>query len=145
MWARTRDTLVIVEPGTPAGYRRIIAMREQLIALGADVAAPCPHRKGCPLAPPDWCHFSQRLPRSQAHKQIKGAELAFEDEKFAYVAMSRVPAARRLARVLAQPVVGKVGNIGKTLHRGWSCHGKSAAPRQTGLRARKALALGRAR
>ena len=108
MWARARDTLVIVEPGTPAGYARIIRLREQLIAQGAHVAAPCPHDGKCPLASPDWCHFSQRLPRSQAHKQIKGAELAFEDEKFSYVALSRAPAARHPARVLAQPVVTKV-------------------------------------
>jgi ribosomal protein RSM22 (predicted rRNA methylase) len=107
MWAKTRDTLVVVEPGTPAGYARIIGLREGLIALGAHVAAPCPHEKNCPLAPPDWCHFTQRLPRSQAHKQIKGAELAFEDEKFAYVVLSRAPVARHPARVLAQPVVGK--------------------------------------
>jgi ribosomal protein RSM22 (predicted rRNA methylase) len=107
MWARTRDTLVMVEPGTPAGYARIIALREQLIAQGAHVAAPCPHEKNCPLAPPDWCHFAQRLPRSQAHKQIKGAELPFEDEKFSYVVLSRAPLAQRPARVLAQPVVGK--------------------------------------
>jgi ribosomal protein RSM22 (predicted rRNA methylase) len=107
MWARTRDTLVIVEPGTPAGYARIMTLREQLIALGAHVVAPCPHQKNCPLRQPDWCHFSQRLPRSQAHKQIKGAELAFEDEKFSYVALSRMPAARHPARVLAQPDVGK--------------------------------------
>jgi len=107
MWAKARDTLVIVEPGTSAGYARIIALRERLIAQGAHVAAPCPHDGKCPLAPPDWCHFSQRLPRSQAHKQIKGAELAFEDEKFAYVALSRTPVAQHPARVLAQPVVGK--------------------------------------
>jgi ribosomal protein RSM22 (predicted rRNA methylase) len=107
MWARTSDTLVIVEPGTPAGYARIIALREQLIARDAHVAAPCPHEKNCPLASPDWCHFSQRLPRSQAHRQIKGAELAFEDEKFSYVVLSRAPVAQRPARVLAQPVVGK--------------------------------------
>jgi ribosomal protein RSM22 (predicted rRNA methylase) len=107
MWAKTRDTLVIVEPGTPAGYARIVTLREQLIALGAHVVAPCPHEKDCPLRQPDWCHFSQRLPRSQAHKQIKGAELAFEDEKFSYVALSRMPAAWHPARVLAQPVVGK--------------------------------------
>jgi ribosomal protein RSM22 (predicted rRNA methylase) len=108
MWARTSDTLVIVEPGTPAGYARIMIVREQLIARGAHVAAPCPHQKNCPLTSPDWCHFSQRLPRSQAHKQIKGAELAFEDEKFSYVVLSRAPVAQRPARVLAQPVVTKV-------------------------------------
>ena len=89
MWAKTRDTLLIVEPGTPAGYARIIALRQQLIASGAHVAAPCPHDGKCPLAAPDWCHFTQRLPRSRAHKQIKGAELAFEDEKFTYVALTR--------------------------------------------------------
>jgi ribosomal protein RSM22 (predicted rRNA methylase) len=107
MWAKTRETLVIVEPGTPAGYARIIALRQQLIALGAQVAAPCPHDQNCPLTSPDWCHFSQRLPRSQAQKQIKGAELAFEDEKFSFVVLSRTPVARHPARVLAQPLVGK--------------------------------------
>jgi len=107
MWAATRDTLLVVEPGTPAGYARMIALREQLIAQGAHVAAPCPHEKNCPLAAPDWCHFSQRLPRSQAHKQIKAAELPFEDEKFSYVVLSRAPVARHPARVLAQPAIGK--------------------------------------
>lgn len=108
MWAKTRDTLLVVEPGTPAGHARIIALREQLIASGAHVAAPCPHDGKCPLAAPDWCHFTQRLPRSQAHKQIKGAELPFEDEKFSYVALTRTPVESHFARVLAQPVVGKV-------------------------------------
>jgi ribosomal protein RSM22 (predicted rRNA methylase) len=108
MWAKTRETLLIVEPGTPAGYTRIIALREQLIASGAHVAAPCPHDGRCPLTPPDWCHFTQRLPRLRAHKAIKGAEVPFEDEKFAYVALTRAPAAPRTARVLAQPHVTKV-------------------------------------
>jgi ribosomal protein RSM22 (predicted rRNA methylase) len=108
MWSKTRDTLLVVEPGTPAGYGRIIALREQLIAAGAHVAAPCPHDGKCPLQAPDWCHFTQRLPRSRAHKQIKGAELPFEDEKFSYVALTRAPAARHSARVLAQPVVTKI-------------------------------------
>jgi ribosomal protein RSM22 (predicted rRNA methylase) len=108
MWAKTRDTLLIVEPGTPAGYARIMALRAQLIALGAHVAAPCPHDGTCPLAAPDWCHFTQRLPRLRAHKQIKGAELPFEDERFSYVALTRAPVGQHLARVLTQPVVGKV-------------------------------------
>jgi ribosomal protein RSM22 (predicted rRNA methylase) len=108
MWAKTRDTLLVVEPGTPAGYARIIALRQQLIASGAYVAAPCPHDGKCPLQAPDWCHFTQRLPRSRAHIQIKGAEVPFEDEKFAYVALTRMPVAQHPARVLAQPVVTKV-------------------------------------
>ena len=108
MWAKTRDTLLIVEPGSPAGYRRIIALREQLIAAGAHVAAPCPHDGQCPLQAPDWCHFTQRLPRLRAHKQIKEAELPFEDEKFSYLALTRAPAVRHPARVLAQPVITKI-------------------------------------
>jgi ribosomal protein RSM22 (predicted rRNA methylase) len=108
MWAKTRDTLLVVEPGTPAGYARIIALRDQLIGSGAHVAAPCPHDDKCPLQPPDWCHFTQRLPRSRAHQQIKRVELPFEDEKFAYVVLTRAPAARHPARVLAQPTVAKV-------------------------------------
>jgi ribosomal protein RSM22 (predicted rRNA methylase) len=109
MWAKTNDTLLVVEPGTPAGYARIIALRERLIALGAHVAAPCPHDGKCPLQPPDWCHFTQRLQRSRAHKQVKGAELPFEDERFAYTALTRAPVEEpRLSRVLAQPDVGKV-------------------------------------
>ncbi len=108
MWSKTRDTLLVIEPGTPAGYARIIALRAQLIAAGAHVAAPCPHDGRCPLDAPDWCHFTQRLPRSQAHRQLKSAELAYEDERFSYVALTRAPAAQRPARVLAQPDVSKV-------------------------------------
>ena len=108
LWARTSDTLVVIEPGTPAGYGKIIALREQLIACGAHVAAPCPHDGKCPLDAPDWCHFAQRLPRLRAHMQIKGAELPFEDEKFSYVALTRIPSLRRFARVLSPPLVSKV-------------------------------------
>jgi len=108
MWEKTRDTLLIVEPGTPAGYARIIDLRARLIARGAHALAPCPHDDACPLQPPDWCHFTQRLPRSRAHQHLKGAALPFEDEKFSYVALSRIGIAPRPARVLAQPQVTKI-------------------------------------
>ncbi|MBN8979677.1 MAG: SAM-dependent methyltransferase [Rhizobiales bacterium] len=108
MWSKTNDTLLIVEPGTPSGYARIVDLRAHLIAKGAHVVAPCPHDKACPLEDPDWCHFSQRLARSRAHKQIKGADVPFEDEKFSYVALSRAPIPERPSRVLAQPKISKV-------------------------------------
>jgi ribosomal protein RSM22 (predicted rRNA methylase) len=107
LWSKTRGTLLVVEPGTPTGHARIIALRQQLIASGAHVAVPCPHDGPCPLTAPDWCHFTQRLARSRAHKQVKGAELPFEDEKFSYVALTRTPVALRRSRVLAQPHLGK--------------------------------------
>ena len=108
LWGKTRDTLLVVEPGTPAGYARIIALRRQLIASGAHVAAPCPHDGECPISPPDWCHFAQRLPRLRAHIQVKEAELPFEDEKFSYVALTRTPIARHFSRVLAPPSITKI-------------------------------------
>jgi ribosomal protein RSM22 (predicted rRNA methylase) len=112
LWIKTRDTLLVVEPGTPAGYARIIAPRAQRRA-GAHVAAPCPHDRQCPLAAPDWCHFTKRLPRSRAHKQLKSAELPYEDEKFIFVALTRAAVRRPFARVLAQPVVTKVAVTAK--------------------------------
>jgi ribosomal protein RSM22 (predicted rRNA methylase) len=113
MWAKTRDTLLIVEPGTPAGYARIVAARERLIASGAHVAAPCPHDGQCPLKAPDWCHFTQRLPRSRAHKQVKGVALPFEDEKFSYLVLSRELPVRRASRILAPPDVTKATVVTK--------------------------------
>ena len=81
--------IVFVEPGTPAGYRRIIATREFLLAQGLRVLAPCPHEAKCPLLTDDWCHFSQRLNRSRAHLQVKKAALSYEDEKFSYLVAVR--------------------------------------------------------
>lgn len=109
LWRKTTDTLVVIEPGTPAGFDRIRSLRARLIAQGAFVVAPCPHERACPIVAPDWCHFTQRLARSRAHRQLKGADVPYEDEKFSYVALSRTPPARRAARVLAQPLVTKVG------------------------------------
>ncbi|MCF2525536.1 small ribosomal subunit Rsm22 family protein [Bradyrhizobium sp. G127] len=113
MWARTRDTLLVVDPGTPAGYARIIDLRTRLLAVGAHVIAPCPHDAACPLIAPDWCHFSQRLQRSRAHKHLKDAELPYEDEKFSYIILSRKPASQRAVRVLAQPQTTKIAVTAK--------------------------------
>jgi ribosomal protein RSM22 (predicted rRNA methylase) len=103
LWHLTADTLVVVEPGTPAGWQRILAARRQLIESGGHVIAPCPHAHECPLQPPDWCHFARRVARSRLHRQAKGAEVPWEDEKFSYVAVSRKPAPALGARVIARP------------------------------------------
>lgn len=107
MWDRAADTLLIVEPGTPAGYARLMTARRHLVARGAHTLAPCPHDDACPLAAPDWCHFSQRLARSRDHKRVKNADVPFEDERFSYIAMSRQPSATRAARILRPPVQTK--------------------------------------
>ncbi len=103
LWRMTAGMLVIVEPGTPVGWQRILAARRQLIEAGAQVIAPCPHADECPLQPPDWCHFARRVARSRLHRQAKGADVPWEDEKFIYVAVSRKPAMAAGARVIARP------------------------------------------
>ena len=96
--------VVIVEPGTPAGYQRVLAARATLIELGLSVAAPCPHQRDCPLpAGRDWCHFAVRVNRSSLHRQIKQAELGYEDEKFSYIAAVRGPVRAAAGRVLRHP------------------------------------------
>lgn len=106
LWQLTTDTLLIVEPGTPAGWQRILAVRAQLIAAGAHLLAPCPHEAPCPLTAPDWCHFSHRVARSRLHRLAKDADVPWEDEKFIFVAASREPAASYAARVIAPPKSG---------------------------------------
>jgi ribosomal protein RSM22 (predicted rRNA methylase) len=106
LWTLTADMLVIVEPGTPAGWQRILAARSLLIAAGAQIVAPCPHHRPCPLTPPDWCHFAQRLARSRLHRQAKGADVPWEDEKFIYLAVSRQPVPETRPRVIARPRKG---------------------------------------
>jgi ribosomal protein RSM22 (predicted rRNA methylase) len=107
LWEKTTGVLLLVEPGTPDGYRRILAARAQLIAAGAHILAPCPHAAPCPMAEPAWCHFAQRLPRSRDHLQIKQADVPYEDEKFSYLAVSRQPAATHDSRVVATPRLSK--------------------------------------
>lgn len=113
LWSRTAAMLVVIEPGTPAGFLRIRELRAELVGRGAHVVAPCPHDGPCPIVAPDWCHFAQRLARSREHRLIKGAALSYEDEKFSYVALARQPPVHVDARVLAHPRVGKAGVIAK--------------------------------
>jgi ribosomal protein RSM22 (predicted rRNA methylase) len=106
LWSLTGDTLLIVEPGTSAGYRRILDARDQLLQQGAHMLAPCPHAGACPLVAPDWCHFARRVSRSRAHLAAKGAEVPWEDEKFSYLAVARNSVTLPAARVIARPRAG---------------------------------------
>jgi ribosomal protein RSM22 (predicted rRNA methylase) len=109
LWARTTGLLVIVEPGRPRDYERLLRIRARLLGQGAEMVAPCPHAGACPLVAPDWCHFSVRLARTKAHMQMKGATLPYEDEKFSYLVLARpgVTATPVAARVLAPVEVSK--------------------------------------
>jgi ribosomal protein RSM22 (predicted rRNA methylase) len=107
LWSLTGDVLLIVEPGTPKGFERIIAARQHLIEAGAHIIAPCPHAAVCPIIAPDWCHFSRRVARSRLHRLAKAADVPWEDEKFIYLAVSRRQGETVEARILAPPRAGK--------------------------------------
>ena len=105
LWDAAEQLLLIVEPGTPAGFAELCKIRTQLLELGAHMVAPCPHADTCPIVGEDWCHFSCRVPRSRLHRQLKGGEVPYEDEKFAYLVVSKQPAQPCTARVLRHPVI----------------------------------------
>lgn len=96
--------LVVLEPGTPRGFEHVLDARERFIALGANIAAPCPHHHICPLAAArDWCHFAQRVERTAEHRRIKGAALGYEDEKLSYLVVTREPVTQPAARIVRHP------------------------------------------
>lgn len=106
--AASAQAVVVVEPGTPDGYTRIIEARDRLTAAGLTVAAPCPHSDACPIEPgTDWCHFAVRVSRSSLHRQVKGGSLAYEDEKFSYVVATRFTPDPVTARVIRRPQIRK--------------------------------------
>ena len=102
-WELAEDTIAVIEPGTTAGYERILAVRAAVLAAGGSTLAPCPHDAPCPLTEGDWCHFATRLARSRTHRLAKGAERGFEDEKFSYAVLTRSPYPAGAARVIRRP------------------------------------------
>ena len=108
LWRATNRAFVIVEPGTPRGYHRLMQMRQVLIQQGAYIAGPCPHQKECPLAKGDWCHFSVRVSRTSLHRKLKLAELGYEDEKFCYIICIKDSTdSAFLGKVIRHPKKGK--------------------------------------
>lgn len=97
------QAILIVEPGTPAGFERIRLIRDHVIAKGFRLAAPCPHAQNCPMTGTDWCHFYARVPRSALHRRAKEGELGYEDEKFSYIAAIRDVPNMATARILRHP------------------------------------------
>ncbi len=104
LWERTKEVLVLIEPGTTAGWARLMHVRAELIAAGAYLVAPCPHTHPCPIEKPDWCHFMGRVERSHLHRQLKTGELSYEDEKFSYLCFSKRPGSMALGRIRRRPV-----------------------------------------
>ena len=56
----------------------------------------------------DWCHFSLRLARSRDHMIAKERSVPFEDERYAYVVVTREKVATG-ARIIKPPLETKPG------------------------------------
>ena len=113
-WEATGGLLAVIEPGTPAGFARVLAARAALLDWGAHLVAPCPHSQACPMTAGDWCHFAVRLERSAAHRRLKQGALSYEDEKFSYLVAGRAAAELPAARIVRHPLI-RPGHIQLTL------------------------------
>jgi ribosomal protein RSM22 (predicted rRNA methylase) len=103
-WKCAVKFLVVIEPGTRRGFAAINSARSALIANAAVILAPCPHHFTCPMATAgDWCHFSQRVERTSQHRQLKGGDLGYEDEKFSYVVAAKTAVAPAGSRIVRHP------------------------------------------
>ncbi|MEC8645537.1 MAG: small ribosomal subunit Rsm22 family protein [Candidatus Latescibacterota bacterium] len=103
MWLAAGSALALVEPGTTVCFHRLKLIRSTLIAEGAHLLAPCPHTSSCPLPENDWCHFTQRVPRTTKHRLFKRGDLGYEDEKFSYLIFTKQPVQRAQGRILRHP------------------------------------------
>ena len=102
MWNMTNKMILIVEPGTPEGFSLIREIRDYLISIGAYVIAPCTHMGVCLNT---WCHFSTRVSRSKLHKDLKGGDAPYEDEKYSYIAFSKSVITPCENRILRHPQI----------------------------------------
>lgn len=102
-WEATGQMLLLVEPGTPAGFERIRAARTALIAQGAHIVAPCTHTQKCPMEGSNWCHFGQKVTRTQLHRRLKEAKLDYEEEKYSYLLVSKTAVHTPYSRLLRPP------------------------------------------
>ena len=88
--------MVVVEPGSPKGFRFVHSFREWVIKTKsreeANVVAPCPHMLECPMArdAQSWCHFSQltyKYPTTIFPKSPIEADTV--NEKFSFLAVKK--------------------------------------------------------
>ena len=104
LWQAARFGLIIIEPGTPAGFALVREIRGRLVSAGGHMVAPCPAAGPCPMPDGDWCHFAARVERTALHRRLKNARLSYEDEKVSYIALARDPAAPATSRIIRRPV-----------------------------------------
>ena len=105
IWNATNSLLLIVEPGTPESYKKMMKIRNFFIEKKVEIVAPCPHTNDCEIPSDDWCSFSCRISRSKIHKLLKGGDVPYEDEKFCYLAIYKGKIQNKENRILRHPKI----------------------------------------
>ena len=96
LWNHCNDTLVLIDRGTPDGFKYTAHARAQFLKENehspnsVHIISPCPHDKPCPmLNNKSWCHFSQKVHRGPSLIKIKGCKTNHEDIKYSFVILRR--------------------------------------------------------
>ena len=112
--AATVDEVVWVEAGTHADSRRVIEVRERLLAHGFTVLAPCTHQARCGMLAPEnarhWCH-SFAPPSPEAFQEARWTEFGralgidLRSLPYSFLALAReaAPFAGGASRVIGAP------------------------------------------
>lgn len=86
---------MLVEPGSPKGFRYVNDFRNWIIAKDrteANIIAPCPGHGSCPMAknPDLWCNFSQltqKIPNEVFAKKPQEPDIV--NEKYSYLIVQK--------------------------------------------------------
>ncbi|KAI9504420.1 37S ribosomal protein S22 [Coemansia spiralis] len=107
LWNRTKDTLILIDRGTPDSARMISEARDQLLELaktategsqengnttssGIHTLAPFTNDLPDPtIDTPSWIHFSQRIQRPTYSMHLKRSKSNVEDIRYSYIIMRR--------------------------------------------------------
>jgi ribosomal protein RSM22 (predicted rRNA methylase) len=110
----TNKYLIIIEPGTPAGFKNIRKIHEYAIENKIKILAPCIGNFKCTLPDDDWCHSIVRVERNKVHKYLKDGDAPYEDEKFSYIVLYKENKEnkekieiKKAVRVLRHPIIEK--------------------------------------
>jgi SAM-dependent methyltransferase len=109
-------SLLLLEPALRETSRKLLEVRDQLVARGYGVRAPCLYRGACPalVKETDWCHAERawRMP-PLVEAIARTAGLHKESLKMSYLVLTPKgeawpePPPGRLLRIVSEPLVGK--------------------------------------
>ena len=102
----------MIEPGTPEGFRQINGRPGLPFWIGALPCQPLSHEKSCPRRRMTGAIFPAGLPAARLHRQLKGGDAPYEDEKFCYLAFGRAKGRpgfiSRNRHAILEPESGKI-------------------------------------